>query len=154
IEKTLNSELSGNIIDICPVGALTSKPYRFTARAWEMLQHSAIAPHDCLGSNIFIHTRGEEYSSVRHVMRVVPKENENINEVWLSDRDRYSYEAIHHSNRLTQPLIKRQGYWEEVSWEVALAEVKQRLQATSPKLLGALMSPNATLEEAYLLQKW
>ncbi|MFT3742143.1 MAG: NADH-quinone oxidoreductase subunit NuoG [Gammaproteobacteria bacterium] len=154
IEHTLESELSGNIIDVCPVGALTSKPYRFTGRAWELLQHPSIAPHDCLGSNIFLHTRGEEYSAIRHVMRVVPRENEAINEVWLSDRDRYSYEAIGSSERLTQPFLKTANGWEAADWDTALQAVKDSLSAIAPQQLGGLISPNATLEEAYLFQKW
>lgn len=154
VEKSVRSELSGNMIDICPVGALTSKPYRFTARAWELAQSEAIAPHDCLGSHIYIHTRGEEYSPVRHVMRVVPRENESINETWLSDRDRFSYEGIHHPDRVFAPCIKRQGEWITVDWETALTEVVQRLQKMPAAQIGALISPSATTEEAYLLQKW
>lgn len=157
VQHAMQSELSGNVIDVCPVGALTSKPYRFSARAWEMTQHEAIAPHDCLGSNIYLHTRGEEYSAARHVMRVVPRENEAINETWLSDRDRYSYEAIHSENRLLKPLIKRNSVWQEASWSEALDAVLERLQSIAPKIgpaqIGAIMSPSASLEEAYLLQK-
>ncbi len=153
VEHVIQSEVSGNIIDLCPVGALTSKPYRFTARAWEMKQHPAIAPHDCLGSNIFIHSRGEEYSPVRQVMRVVPRENSSINEVWLADRDRYSYEGIHSENRVTQPLIKQGGVWQETSWEQALQHVVEYLRAAGPTQMGALISPSATVEEHYLLQK-
>jgi NADH-quinone oxidoreductase subunit G len=154
VEKAVSSELSGNMIDVCPVGALTSKPYRFTARAWELSQCEAIAPHDCLGSNIYIHTRGEEYTPVRHVMRVVPRENESINEVWLSDRDRFSYEAINSADRLLNPLLKRDGEWITVDWETALNEVVKRLQAvTQNNQIGALVSPNSTTEECYLLQK-
>ncbi|HVV68718.1 MAG TPA: NADH-quinone oxidoreductase subunit NuoG [Gammaproteobacteria bacterium] len=157
VQHAIRSELSGNIIDICPVGALTSKPFRFTARAWEMRQHAAIAPHDCLGSNIFIHTRGEEYSDVRHVMRVVPRENELINETWLSDRDRFSYEAVNSPLRVTKPLVKYQGQWREVDWETALNAAVTRLRAviqtSGPENMGALISPSATVEEGYLLQK-
>ncbi len=157
IQKAIRSEISGNIIDICPVGALTSKPFRFSARAWEMQQHPAIAPHDCLGSNIFIHTRGQEYSPARQIMRVVPRENEQINETWLSDRDRYSYEGIHSPKRIVRPLIKRAGQWQEVDWNTVLNEAISRLQtviATSgPDQIAALISPNATIEEFYLLQK-
>lgn len=157
IEQTVDSELSGNMIDICPVGALTSKPYRFTARAWELQQHESIAPHDCLGSNIYIHTRGEEYTPVRHVMRVVPRENETINETWISDRDRFSYEAINSPKRILKPLLKRDNQWIEVSWDVAISEVAKRLQLTAkkygPDQIGALISPSATTEECYLLQK-
>lgn len=157
VEHVIQSELSGNIIDLCPVGALTSKPYRFTARAWEMQQHPAIAPHDCLGSNIFIHTRAEEYSPARHVMRVVPRRNDAINEVWLSDRDRYSYEGVNSPDRVTCPLIKREGEWCEISWDEALQHVMQRVRKVvkewGASQLGALISPSATVEEHYLLQK-
>jgi len=151
IEKSVVSEVSGNIIDLCPVGALTSKPYRFTARGWELKQTASVSPHDCIGSNLFIHTRQNR------VMRVVPKENELINEVWISDRDRYSYEGLYHTERLTQPKLKRDGKWYTVSWEEALTYTAKRLQeikeSASAKNIGALTSPNATLEEAYLLQK-
>lgn len=158
IQHALQSELSGNVIEICPVGALTSKPYRFTARAWEMRQEPGIAPHDCLGSHIYLHTRGEEYSTERRVMRVVPREYEAINETWLSDRDRYSYEGIYHPDRLSKPMLKRDGQWQEVSWELALDETVQRLRRvideSGPQTIGALISPSATLEESYLVQKW
>lgn len=157
VEHAIKSEMSGNMIDVCPVGALTSKPYRFTARAWELRQHPAIAPHDCLGSNIFIHTRGEEFSPDRHVMRVVPRENESINEVWLSDRDRFSYEGINSADRVLKPLIKRDGHWVEVDWETALITAVNKLRAVQQgfgaEQIGALVSPNVTLEEGYLLQK-
>jgi NADH-quinone oxidoreductase subunit G len=151
IEKSVISEVSGNIIDLCPVGALTSKPYRFTARGWELKQTASVSPHDCIGSNLFIHTRQNR------VMRVVPKENELINEVWISDRDRYSYEGLYHTERLIQPKLKREGQWSTVSWEEALTYTAKRLreikELEGASNLGALASPNATLEEAYLLQK-
>ncbi len=157
VQHAMRSELSGNVIDLCPVGALTSKPFRFTARAWEMRQDESVAPHDCLGSNIYIHTRGEEYSKVRHVMRVVPCDNEAINETWISDRDRYSYEGINNSHRVTTPLIKREGQWEEVDWATALSlgadRLKNVIQQSGAEQIGALASPSATLEELYLLQK-
>jgi NADH-quinone oxidoreductase subunit G len=151
IEQSVVSEVSGNMIDLCPVGALTSKPYRFTARGWELKQTASISPHDCIGSNLFIHTRQNR------VMRVVPKENELINEVWISDRDRYSYEGLYHTERLTQPKLKQAGQWTTVSWEAALSyaakrilEIKASKGATN---IGALTSPSATVEEGYLLQK-
>jgi NADH-quinone oxidoreductase subunit G len=151
IEHSLESELSGNIIDLCPVGALTSKPFRFSARAWELQQWPTIAPHDCLGSNIYLHTRREQ------VMRAVPRENELINETWLSDRDRYSYLGIHSEDRLTKPHIKENGQWFIVDWETALEKViagfKNVLQKDGPNALGALASPSSTTEELYLLQK-
>lgn len=150
IEKNVESEVSGNIIDLCPVGALTSKPYRFTARGWELTQKSSIAPHDCLGSNIFVHSRRAE------VMRVVPKDNESLNETWLSDRDRFSYVALKHEERLLHPKIKKNDVWQTVSWAEALEYAANTIQNTATvnsKQLGALMSPNATIEEAYLMQK-
>ena len=151
IEKQVESELSGNVIDLCPVGALTSKPYRYSARAWELAQKDAIAPHDSVGSNIHLHVKGDR------VKRVVPAANEAINEVWLSDRDRFSYEAIYSADRLSAPMLKTAGQWREVDWETALAAVRTRLggliEAHGAERLGALASPSATLEEAYLLQK-
>lgn len=151
IEHSLESELSGNIIDLCPVGALTSKPFRFSARAWELQQSASIAPHDCLGSNIYLHTRRGQ------VMRAVPRENESINETWLSDRDRYSYLGIHSPDRITKPHIKENGQWFIVDWETALEKTvqgfKKVLQKEGPQAMGALASPSSTTEEFYLLQK-
>ncbi|MES2142572.1 MAG: NADH-quinone oxidoreductase subunit NuoG [Pseudomonadota bacterium] len=151
IEHSLESELSGNIIDLCPVGALTSKPFRFSARAWELQQSASIAPHDCLGSNIYLHSRRGE------VMRAVPRENESINETWLSDRDRYSYLGIHSKDRITKPHIKENGQWFIVDWETALEKVvqgfKKVLEKEGPQAIGALASPSSTTEELYLLQK-
>lgn len=157
VEQAIKSELSGNMIDICPVGALTNKPYRFTARPWEMCQHPAIAPHDCLGSNLFIHTRSNTFAPESQVMRVVPRENEQINETWLSDRDRYSYQAINSPERLLQPMVRGIDGLQTVSWSEALTAVKMQLQAlidqAGSESVGVLVSPNATLEEGYLLQK-
>lgn len=151
IEHSLESELSGNIIDLCPVGALTSKPFRFTARAWELQQSASIAPHDCLGSNIYLHTRREQ------VMRAVPRENEAINETWLSDRDRYSYLGIHSKERLTKPHIKENGQWFIVDWETALekvvSEFKKILQQKGAPAIGGLASASSTTEEFYFFQK-
>lgn len=151
IERSLVSELSGNIIDLCPVGALTSKPFRFTARAWEMEQAPSIAPHDCVGSNINLHTLRQR------VMRVVPRENEALNETWLSDRDRFSYEALSSDERLLQPMIKVEGEWEVTDWPAALALVAENLGRIAKEQgadkIGALISPSSTLEEVYLLQK-
>ncbi|MCH9636889.1 MAG: NADH-quinone oxidoreductase subunit NuoG [Gammaproteobacteria bacterium] len=151
IEHSLESELSGNIIDLCPVGALTSKPFRFTARAWELQQSASIAPHDCLGSNIYLHTRRGQ------VMRAVPCENEAINETWISDRDRYSYLGIHSKERWTKPHIKENGQWFIVDWETALAKVvtefKKILKKQGPHVIGGLISPSSTTEEFYFFQK-
>ena len=109
IERSVDSELSGNVIDICPVGALTSKPFRFTARAWELTSHPSISPHDCVGSNLNVESR-------RHkVMRVLPRDNEAINECWLSDRDRFSYTALNSSDRLQSPMIRDGGRWHRIT---------------------------------------
>lgn len=151
IEKAMRSEVSGNVIDLCPVGALTSKPFRFTARAWELNQYPIIAPHDCLGSNMYAHTRGGK------VMRVVPHENTLINQTWISDRDRFSYEGLSHADRLEKPMIRVDGEWKETDWQTALesAVLKMRgvLTALGADEIGAFASPNSTLEEFYLLQK-
>lgn len=148
IEKSIDSELSGNVIDLCPVGALTSKPFRFSARAWELTQVSGIAPHDSLGSNINLHLRGDR------VLRVHPRDNESINETWLSDRDRYSYQGLYAADRLTVPMIKRDGEWQEASWETALEMAAKGLKGIGEgDQLGALVAPSATLEELYLAQK-
>ncbi len=150
VEKSMSSELSGNIIDVCPVGALTSKPFRFSARAWEMKQGRGIAPHDCIGSNVEIHYKGDI------VKRVVPAENEAINEIWLSDRDRFSYEGLYADDRLHSPMIKQNGSWQKVDWEQALDFCAKGLEGvknnSSADSIGALISPSATLEEQYLLQ--
>ncbi|MEO6696994.1 MAG: NADH-quinone oxidoreductase subunit NuoG, partial [Gammaproteobacteria bacterium] len=151
IEKAMVSELSGNVIDLCPVGALTSKPFRYTARAWEMAQRETIAPHDSVGSNLYLHVRGNK------VMRVVPRENEEINEVWISDRDRFSYQGLNIPDRLKVPMLKRHGMWEETDWNTALQAVVKGLrdviQSHGAEQIGALVSPSATLEEMYLLQR-
>jgi NADH-quinone oxidoreductase subunit G len=150
IEHSVSSELSGNVIDLCPVGALTSKPYRYTARAWEMIQRDAIAPHDCVGSNLHLHVKGNR------VMRVHPAENEAVNECWISDRDRFSYQGLYSEDRLHKPLIRKDGNWQEAEWADALEFAAQGLRAVTavlPEQLATLISPNATLEELYLAQK-
>jgi NADH-quinone oxidoreductase subunit G len=147
IEKSVDSEMSGNVIDVCPVGALTAKPSRFSARAWEIQQHEAIAPHDSVGSNIFVHTqRGK-------VMRVVPRENEAVNEVWISDRDRFSYKGLYSDDRVASPMIKVNGEWQDCDWDEALQKAVEGMKAHSADQCGAWISPNATLEEHYLAQK-
>ena len=144
VESTVDHELSGNIIDLCPVGALNSKPFRFSARAWEMIAHPLVAPHDGLGSNVFGHVlRGK-------LMRVVPRENEAINETWISDRDRFSYEGVYSEDRLEKPMLKRNGEWVAVGWESALAAVVEGLNSRAGSL-GLLGSDCATTEELYLL---
>ncbi len=147
IEGSLESELSGNVIDICPVGALTSRPFRFKARAWELNQGASVAPHDSVGSNIYVHTRRGQ------VMRVVPRENEAINEVWLSDRDRFSYEGLYADDRLGSPMVKVDGRWRETDWDAALQAAVDGLKSVAgehgAEQLGLLVSPTATLEEMY-----
>ncbi|MGD8514402.1 MAG: NADH-quinone oxidoreductase subunit NuoG [Granulosicoccaceae bacterium] len=146
IERSIDSEMSGNVIDVCPVGALTAKPSRFGARAWELRAHDGLSAHDCIGSNTEIHTwQGK-------IMRTVPAENEAINEVWLSDRDRYAYEGINSSDRLETPMIKRNGEWTTVDWSEALDAVADGLRAANGSI-GALMSPSSTVEEAWLMQQ-
>ena len=151
VQRAVDSEMSGNVIDVCPVGALTSKPFRFQARAWEMGSRDTVAPHDAVGSNVHVHVMAGR------VKRVVPRRNEAVNEVWLSDRDRFSYEGLYSEDRLQTPLVKRGGEWSECGWEEALSFATQALRSLTSEhggdSLGALVSPNATLEEAYLLQK-
>lgn len=151
VKHSMTSEVSGNIIDLCPVGALTSKPYRFTARAWELSQFDSISPHDCLGSNIFLHTRGNQ------LMRTVPKENESINETWISDRDRFSYLGLNSKHRASKPMIKRNGQWETVDWETALKHAADGMSKViknhGPEQMAAFTSNSSTVEEMYLLQR-
>jgi NADH-quinone oxidoreductase subunit G len=146
VARSVESELSGNVIDLCPVGALTSKPFRYQARAWELSRHDSIAAHDAVGSNIQIHVRRNQ------VMRVHPRANEAINEIWISDRDRFSYEAIYSDDRLSTPLIKKDGKWVEADWDEALQAAVEGLKGAGADL-ATLVSPNATLEETYLAQK-
>jgi NADH-quinone oxidoreductase subunit G len=148
VERSLDHELSGNIIDLCPVGALNNKPYRYRARAWEMTQHPLVSPHDCAGSNLFGHVlRGR-------LMRVVPRANEEINESWIADRDRFSCEGLYSSDRAEKPLVKEGGAWREVDWETALEAAASGLQKVvrehGAAQIGALVSPAASTEEAYL----
>jgi NADH-quinone oxidoreductase subunit G len=151
IEKSIDSELSGNVIDVCPVGALTSRPFRFRARSWEMQSREALAPHDGVGSNVFVHI------AQRKIMRVVPRRNDDVNEAWISDRDRFSYEALYSDERLARPAIKVDGEWRDVDWEDALNFVAEGLStiANGPGAdqIGVLAAPNATAEEHFLLQK-
>ena len=151
VEKTVESELSGNIIDLCPVGALTSKPFRFGARAWEMSRRKSIAPHDGLGSNLIVQTK------LDRVKRVLPLENEDVNECWLSDKDRFSYEGLYAEDRVTSPLIKQGGKWIETDWQTALEYAANALKSVVSEngaaAIGALASPHSTLEELFLAQK-
>ncbi|MGE0809808.1 MAG: NADH-quinone oxidoreductase subunit NuoG [Immundisolibacter sp.] len=151
IERAVGSELSGNVVDLCPVGALTNKPYRFTARAWELARRPGVAPHDCVGSNLEINVANGV------VKRFLPRANEAVNEIWLSDRDRYSYLGLNSPDRARQPLLRKGDAWHEVSWQEALAAAAEGLQAVikeyGPAQLGALLAPTLTTEELYLAQK-
>ena len=157
VKHAMKSELSGNVIDLCPVGALTNKVFRFNGRAWEMRQHASISPHDCVGSNIYLHNKWHQYTDYRDVMRVVPCDNESVNENWISDRDRYSFQALSHDDRLTRPMIKMNGEWQEVDWLAALNFTVEKMgaliKAHGAHEIGALASPSATTEEHYLLQR-
>ncbi|MGE4111939.1 MAG: NADH-quinone oxidoreductase subunit NuoG [Burkholderiales bacterium] len=151
VGKTVDSELSGNAIDLCPVGALTSKPFRYSARTWELTRKPSVSPHCGLGSNLTLQVKQNR------VMRALPRENEAINECWLSDKDRFSYEALNSEKRLAKPMLKKDGVWQETDWPVALEFVAQELQrikaAHGAAAIGALAAPQQTLEELHLLQK-
>ena len=164
VERTVDHELSGNIIDLCPVGALNSKPFRFRARAWEMTAHPLVSPHDGVGTNLFGHVlRGR-------LMRVVPRPNESINETWIADRDRFAYEGIYSADRLAKPMIREGGEWREIEWPTAIATVVERLRtyrgaaggaagsgagtsAGPASELGVLAASTSTVEELYLLAR-
>ncbi|MDP3584360.1 MAG: NADH-quinone oxidoreductase subunit NuoG [Thiobacillus sp.] len=147
LESQVASELSGNVIDLCPVGALTSKPFRYTARSWELSRRPSISPHDSLGSNLDVHVKDNK------VMRVLPRENEDVNECWLADRDRFSYQGLNTPERLTQPMIKQNGQWVETTWQAALEYVADKLKAVPAEQIGALSTPYRPAEELFLLQK-
>ena len=151
VGRTVSSELSGNVIDLCPVGALTNKPARYTFRPWELLQQPTVSPHDCVGSNLFMHQRNGR------IMRAVPRDNDSLNESWIADRDRYSCHGLYSDDRVLLPLVKRNGIWEEVDWDVALPAATEALRgvvdAHGGDGLAGLVSGNATLEEQYLTQK-
>jgi NADH-quinone oxidoreductase subunit G len=149
--RTVDSELSGNMIDICPVGALTSKPFRYSARTWELTRRRSVSPHDALGTNVILQVKGGK------VMRVVPHENEAINECWISDRDRFSYEGLNSEDRLTVPMVKHNGSWVQTDWPTAIAAAADGLQkakqAKGVAAVRALFSANSTVEEIFLLNK-
>lgn len=151
VDKSVDSELSGNIIDLCPVGALTSKPFRYSARTWELVRRPSVAPHDGLGSHIEVHVKDNK------VMRVLPREKESINECWISDRDRFSYEGLNSPDRLKVPMIKHHGEWHETDWKTALEYAASHIQEITKNAgaeqLGVLVSPNSTMEEIYLAKK-
>ena len=148
VGQSVDSELSGNMIDICPVGALTSKPFRYSARTWELSRRKSVAPHDSSGANLVVQVKNNE------VLRVVPLENEDVNECWIADRDRFSYEALNNADRLRAPMIKQGGEWKEVDWQTALEYVANGLNQISKdhgaSSIGALVSPHSTLEELHL----
>ncbi|MEG1735287.1 MAG: NADH-quinone oxidoreductase subunit NuoG [Comamonas sp.] len=151
VGDTVDSELSGNMIDICPVGALTSKPFRYSARTWELSRRKSVSPHDSTGSNLIVQVKNHK------VMRVVPFENDDVNECWIADRDRFSYEALNSDERLTQPMLKQGGEWKQVDWQTALEYVANGLQQIKndhgANAIGALVSPHSTLEELFLAGK-
>lgn len=149
IEKSVVSEVSGNVIDICPVGALTARPSRYSARSWELAQQPSVSPHDSVGSNVFVHMDGST------VNRVIPRDNEAINEVWIADRDRFSYQGLKSADRLTRPWVRVDGVLQESDWESALLSAANVLGTTDSESndLGVLASPSITLEELYLTQK-
>jgi NADH-quinone oxidoreductase subunit G len=146
--QTIDSELSGNMIDICPVGALTSKPFRYHARTWELSRRKSVAAHDSSGANLIVQVKNNQ------VMRVVPLENEDVNECWIADRERFSYEALNGADRLKQPMLKQGGEWKEVDWQTALEYVANGLRNIQrdhgANSIGALVSPHSTVEELYL----
>ena len=148
IGDSVDSELSGNMIDICPVGALTSKPFRYSARTWELSRRKSVSPHDSTGANLVVQVKNNK------VMRVVPFENDAVNECWIADRDRFSYEALGSSERVTSPMLKQGGQWKEVDWQTALEYVANGLKQIKTNhgasAIGALVSPHSTLEELYL----
>ncbi|HUD33175.1 MAG TPA: NADH-quinone oxidoreductase subunit NuoG [Variovorax sp.] len=146
--ETIDSELSGNMIDVCPVGALTSKPFRYSARTWELSRRKSVSPHDSTGANLIVQVKNNQ------VMRVVPLENEDVNECWLADRDRFSYEALNSGERLRQPMLKQGGQWQAVDWQTALEYVANGLRQIKAdhgaSAIGALVSPHSTVEELSL----
>ncbi len=149
--RTVDSELSGNMIDLCPVGALTSKPFRYTARSWELQRRKSVSPHDSVGANLVVQVKHDA------VMRVLPRENEAVNECWISDKERFSYQALNSDERLTRPMVKQGGEWKEVDWNVALDYVAHALKDVvrdhGGDAIAALASPASTVEEMYLLGK-
>jgi NADH-quinone oxidoreductase subunit G len=151
VGKTIDSELSGNMIDLCPVGALTSKPFRYSARTWELSRRKSVSPHDGLGSNLIVQVKNGK------VMRVLPLENDAVNECWISDKDRFSYEGVNSPERLTNPMIKQGGQWQETDWQSALEYVARGLknikQEHGADAIAALATPHSTVEELFLLQK-
>ncbi len=151
LQTQVNHELSGNVIELCPVGALTSRPFRYSARSWELSRRKSVSPHDGLGANLQVHVKNNK------VLRVVPQDNEAINECWIADRDRYSYEALNSDQRLTSPMVKQNGQWRVAGWQEALEQVANRLglirETKGPAAIGGLASPHQTVEELFLFTK-
>lgn len=151
VGKTVDSELSGNMIDLCPVGALTSKPFRYSARTWELSRRKSVSPHDSVGANLVVQVKNNR------VMRVLPFENEAINECWISDKDRFSYEGLNSEARLTKPMLKQGGQWIETDWQTALEYVAKGLKGISADhgahALAMLASAHSTAEELFLLKQ-
>ncbi|HEX2548106.1 MAG TPA: NADH-quinone oxidoreductase subunit NuoG [Ramlibacter sp.] len=149
MNDTVDSEVSGNMIDLCPVGALTSKPFRYSARPWELSRRRSVSPHDSTGTNLIVQVKNNR------VMRVLPFENNDVNECWLADRDRFSYEALNTTERLTAPMLKQGGEWKTVDWQTALEYVARGIADAKrdPQSIGALVSPHSTVEELFLAQK-
>ncbi len=147
VGKTVDSELSGNMIDLCPVGALTSKPFRYSARTWELSRRKSVSPHDSVGANLVVQVKNNR------VMRVLPIENEAINECWISDKDRFSYEALNSAERLTTPMLKQGGKWLETDWQTALEYVAKGFKGIKAdhgaNAIAALATPHSTVEELY-----
>jgi NADH-quinone oxidoreductase subunit G len=151
VGKTVDSEVSGNMIDLCPVGALTSKPFRYSARPWELQRRKSVSPHDSLGANLIVQVKGGK------VMRVLPLENEHLNECWISDKDRFSYEALDNAERLINPMLKQDGKWIETDWQTALEYVAHGIRNIRHEhgadSIAAVATPHSTVEELFLLQK-
>ena len=151
VGKTIDSEVSGNMIDLCPVGALTSRPFRYKARSWELSRRKSVSPHDSLGTNLIVQVKGGK------VMRVLPLENDAINECWISDKDRFSYEALDNNSRLTKPMLKQGGQWAETDWQTALEYVAHGLRNIKHEhgadSIAAIGTGHSTVEELHLLAK-
>ena len=151
VGETIDSELSGNMIDVCPVGAITSKPFRYQARTWELSRRRSVSPHDSVGANLVVQVKNNQ------VLRVVPYENEDVNECWIADRDRFSYEALNSDARLTAPMIKQGGQWQTVDWPTALNYVVDGVKRVKAEFgvagIGALGHAGSTVEELHLLAK-
>ena len=153
LNKGLTSELSGNVIDVCPVGALTSKPFQYTGRSWAFKQHAFASMHDCLGSHIYYQTLAKGYEGRSTIMRALPKRNDLVNEVWLADRDRFSYQGLTSKERLSQPMLKKNGVFQAVSWDEALKVMVDQMKTQDPSQARVLVSPSTSLEDGFALKQ-